>query len=71
MFGLVAGRFAQVESRRRAKLYLLGLLSGAERKNSWSIAEQAGELNPDGMQRLLNFIAGTLMRCAMTCAATC
>jgi SRSO17 transposase len=55
LFGLVAGRFAQVESRRRARSYLLGLLSGAERKNSWAIAEQAGELSPDGMQRLLNF----------------
>ena len=38
LFGLVGGR-AQVESRRRAKLYLLGLLSGVERKNSWTIAE--------------------------------
>jgi hypothetical protein len=55
MFALVAGQFAQVESRRRARLYLLGLLSGAERKNSWTIAEQAGDLTPDGMQRLLNF----------------
>jgi SRSO17 transposase len=55
LLGLIAGRFAQVESRRRAKLYLLGLLSGVERKNSWTIAEQAGELSPDGMQRLLNF----------------
>jgi SRSO17 transposase len=55
LFGLVAGRFAQVESRRRAKLYLLGLLSGVERKNLWTIAEQAGEFSPDGMQRLLNF----------------
>jgi SRSO17 transposase len=54
-FGLVAGRFAQVESRRRARLYLLGLLSGAQRKNSWTIAEQAGDLSPDGMQRLCNF----------------
>lgn len=36
-------------------MYLLGLLSGAERKNSWTIAEQAGDLTPDGMQRLLNF----------------
>jgi len=52
---LVAGEFAQVESRRRARLYLLGLLSGAERKNFWTIAEQAGDLSPDGMQRLLNF----------------
>jgi SRSO17 transposase len=54
-FGLIAGRFAQADSRRRARMYLLGLLSGAERKNSWTIAEQAGELTPDGMQRLLNF----------------
>src|SRR5215469_704341 len=54
MFALVAGQFAQVESRRRARMYLLGLLSGAERKNSWTIAEQAGDLIPDGMQRLLN-----------------
>jgi SRSO17 transposase len=55
MFALVAGRFAQVGSRRRARMYVLGLLSGAERKNSWVIAEQAGDLTPDGMQRLLNF----------------
>jgi hypothetical protein len=41
VFGLVAGEFAQVESRRRARLYVLGLLSGVERKNSWTIAEQA------------------------------
>jgi SRSO17 transposase len=50
-----AGRFAQADSRRRARMYVLGLLSGAERKNSWTIAEQAGDLTPDGMQRLLNF----------------
>jgi SRSO17 transposase len=55
MFALVAGRFAQVQSRQRARLYLLALLSGAERKNSWTIAEQAGDLTPDGIQRLLNF----------------
>ena len=55
MFALVAGRFAQAGSRRRARWYLLGLLSGAERKNSWTLAEQAGDLTPDGMQRLLNF----------------
>lgn len=55
VFALVAGRFAQADSRRRARMYVLGLLSGAERKNSWTIAEQAGDLCPDGMQRLLNF----------------
>ena len=55
MFSRVAGRFAQVQSRRRARGYLLGLLSSAERKNSWTIAEQAGDRSPDGMQRLLSF----------------
>lgn len=55
VFALVAGRFAQAGSRHRARLYTLGLLSGAERKNSWTLAEQAGDLTPDGMQRLLNF----------------
>jgi SRSO17 transposase len=55
MFALIASRFAQADSRRRARMYLLGLLSGAERKNSWTLAEQAGDLTPDGMQRLLNF----------------
>jgi SRSO17 transposase len=54
-FALVAGCFAQADSRRRARMYLLGLLSGAQRKNSWTIAEQAGDRCPDGMQRLLNF----------------
>lgn len=54
-FELIVGRFAQADSRRLARMYLLRLLSGAERKNSWTIAEQAGELTPDGMQRLLNF----------------
>ncbi|MCE7007367.1 hypothetical protein LWC34_31800 [Kibdelosporangium philippinense] len=50
MFALVAGRFAQADSRARAQKYLLGLLSGVERKNSWSLAELAGESSPDGMQ---------------------
>jgi SRSO17 transposase len=34
---------------------MLELLSSSERKNSWMIAEQAGDLAPDGMQGLVNF----------------
>jgi SRSO17 transposase len=34
--------------------YLRGLLSVSGRKNGWHLAEQAGEMTPDGMQRLLN-----------------
>src|ERR1022692_5325877 len=57
MFALVAGEFAQAPSRRRARGYLLGLLSHSERKNGWTIAEFAGDAGPGGMQRLLNFYA--------------
>jgi SRSO17 transposase len=56
-FARIAGRFAQAASRRRARAYLLGLLSRCERKNGWTIAEFAGDVTPDGMQRLLNFYA--------------
>jgi SRSO17 transposase len=55
MFALIAGEFAQAQSRWRARGYLLGLLSRSERKNGWTIAEFAGDASPDGMQRLLNF----------------
>jgi SRSO17 transposase len=41
--------------RRHGRAYLLGLLSQSERKNSWQLAEFAGDASPDGMQRLLNF----------------
>jgi SRSO17 transposase len=51
--GRIAGRFARVEPRRRARALVLGLLSGLRRKNCWTIAEQAGEATPDGMQHLL------------------
>jgi SRSO17 transposase len=47
-------RFARAEVRMRARRYLVGLLSGVERKNGWQLAEQAGEVTPHGMQELLN-----------------
>jgi len=50
----LAPRFGRVEVRRRAGGFLRGLLSAAERKNGWQLAEQAGDTTPDGMQRLLN-----------------
>ena len=57
MFAQVAGVFAEAPSRRRARAYLLGLLSQAQRKNGWTVAELAGDWSPAGMQRLLNFYA--------------
>jgi SRSO17 transposase len=50
----IAGRFARVETRRRASGLLLGLLADLPRKNCWTIAEHAGDTSPDGMQHLLN-----------------
>lgn len=50
----LAPRFERAEPRRRVLAYLTGLLSTTERKNSWQLAELAGEATPDGMQRLLS-----------------
>jgi SRSO17 transposase len=49
----IAGRFTRSEPRARAREYVSGLVAGLERKNGWTLAEQAGEVSPDGMQRLL------------------
>jgi SRSO17 transposase len=55
LFGRVlAPAFVRREPRLRAWSYLLGLVSGLERKNGWTLAEFAGDSTPDGMQRLLN-----------------
>jgi SRSO17 transposase len=50
---LISGRFRRAEPRRRVGDYLRGLLAGLERKNGWTVAEHAGAVSPDGMQRLL------------------
>jgi SRSO17 transposase len=55
LFARVAGVFGNASVRRHGRWYVLGLLSHAERKNSWWLAELAGDVSPDGMQRLLNF----------------
>jgi SRSO17 transposase len=49
----IAGAFARAEPRARVLAYLRGLLGQLERKNGWTLAEAAGEVSPDGMQRLL------------------
>ncbi len=60
--GKVAGRFARVEPRRRARAFVLGLLADLPRKNCWTIAEHAGDANPAGMQHLLAGRRGTLIK---------
>jgi|FLYL01.1.fsa_nt_gi SRSO17 transposase len=49
----IAPRFARSEVRGRARAYLRGLLSTAERKNSWQLAEVVGNATPYGIQHLL------------------
>ncbi|MDY7089696.1 MAG: IS701 family transposase [Actinomycetota bacterium] len=51
----IAARFKRSEPRKRARQYLLGLVGSMDRKNGWTLAEQAGDLSPDGMQRLLRW----------------
>ena len=46
--------FPRSEVRERSLAYLEGLLSHCERKNSWQVAEWAGEASPYGMQYLLD-----------------
>jgi len=45
--------FARSDARSQALAYLAGLLSPAERKNSWQLAEICGQPNPYGFQHLL------------------
>jgi SRSO17 transposase len=53
LHGRISGRFARSEPRARVREYVSGLVAGLERKNGWTLAELAGEVSPDGMQRLL------------------
>jgi SRSO17 transposase len=50
---LIGGRFGRAEPRARVRECMSGLVAGLERKNGWTLAEWAGEVSPDGMQRLL------------------
>ena len=49
----LAPYFERAEPRQRAMAYLRGLLSPAERKNSWQLAEVSGDATPYAIQHLL------------------
>jgi SRSO17 transposase len=49
----IGRHFARSEPRRRAVGYVRGLLTDAERKNGWQLAEHLGDPTPDGVQHLL------------------
>jgi SRSO17 transposase len=49
----LAPYFERTEPRQRTMAYLRGLLSPAERKNSWQLAEVSGDATPYAFQHLL------------------
>ena len=49
----IGPHFSRREARERALEYIRALLSPAERKNSWQLAEIAGDDTPYGLQNLL------------------
>src|SRR6266699_1035961 len=49
----IGRRFGRAEVRNRVSRYLHGLLSSVERKNGWQMAEELGDPNAHGVQRLL------------------
>src|SRR6266446_2547132 len=51
--GRIGAYFRRAEVRRRVGRYLQGLLASVERKNGWQMAEELGEANAHGVQRLL------------------
>ena len=51
--GRIGPRFARSEARAHAAAYLRGLLGRAARKNSWQLAEAAGDVTPYGLQQSL------------------
>jgi SRSO17 transposase len=53
MAGRLAPHFARSEPRQRVRVYVRGLLSSVERKNSWQLAEVSGDATPYGFQYLL------------------
>lgn len=50
----LAPYFARPEPYARALRFVQGILSSVARKNGWQLAEQAREVTPYGMQRLLS-----------------
>ncbi len=66
----IGSRFTRYEPRQHAAALILGLMSGLDRKNCWTIAEQRGHGTPDGLQHLLGRAKWTPRPSAMICVAT-
>ena len=51
--GRIGAHFRRAEVRKRVGCYLQGLLAPVERKNGWQMAEELGDPDAHGVQRLL------------------
>ena len=49
----IASRFGRPEVRRRAPLYLRGLVARMDRKNGWQLAEFLGDETPQNLQHFI------------------
>jgi hypothetical protein len=49
-----APAFRRIETRRNAKRLTLAMMAHLERRNCWTLAEQAGEAGPGRFQHLLS-----------------
>ncbi|MEU9388263.1 IS701 family transposase, partial [Streptomyces sp. NPDC048279] len=54
--GRFVHRFSRSEPRESALAYMRGLIAPLQRKNGWTLAEDAGHAGPDRIQRMLNRI---------------
>src|SRR3989442_13207032 len=54
----IGSHVRRAEVRKRVGRYLQGLLAPVERKNGWQMAEELGEANAHGGQRLLEEAGG-------------
>jgi len=50
----IGPRFSRYEPLRHAAGLMLGMVSGLDRKNCWTIAEHRGDRSPDGLQHVLS-----------------
>ena len=49
----MAPRFGRVEVRRRAPLYVRGLIAQVDRKNGWQLADYLGDDTPKNLQHFI------------------
>ncbi|GGV50412.1 hypothetical protein GCM10010293_61390 [Streptomyces griseoflavus] len=54
--GRFVHRFSRSERRDSALAYMRGLIAPLQRKNGWTLAEEAGHAGPDRVHRMLNRI---------------